>query len=477
MVILEGMDVSRLLASAFAAAAAATVVITSPASADVPTEVDDAVEAYVESWREANGVPGAAVAVIDGDEVRTYVSGEDGDGTPVSRATPFLVGSVAKTFTSALVLGLVEDGRLRLDDPVDRYLTWLDAPRVTVRQLLTHTAGYTALDGLAVSERFDNGPGALRRAARDLEHNGTPGEYAYNSADYLVLGALVEEVTGRSFAAVAEESLFGPLGMKDTSADADDAAALPAGHRHWWSWTRAYQPGFDESGASYGYVISTIDDLVVYARANLAGQVLPPNLESDAWSIQEVTGQGRGYGYGWSVQDGDRRRVHHTGATPGYFAHLSLLPGEDRAVVVLANSYAEKRAPSLSAAAADIDEIARGGSATVKDGDPLLSAAPWLLAGSVPIGLLLALAARRIPGSSPLSWVCAVAAGLAAMGLILLPKLLGASFGFAVIWLPDLAVGVAAGSVTLLVVAVSCVIRRGSLRRRTSDAVDQAARV
>lgn len=471
------MDLPRLLASTLAAAAAAIVVIASPASAEVSTEVDDAVEAYVENWREVNGVPGAAVAVVDGDEVWTYVSGEDGDGTPVSAETPFLVGSVAKTFTSALVLGLVEDGRLRLDDPVNRYLTWLDAPRITVRQLLTHTAGYTALDGLAVSERFDNEPGALRRAARDLEHHGTPGEYAYNSADYLVLGTLVEEVTDASFAAVAEESLFGPLGMTDTTADADDASALPAGHRHWWSWTSAYQPGFDESGASYGYVVSTMDDLVTYAQAHLAGKVLPRSLESDAWSIQEVTGQGRGYGYGWSVEGGDRRRIHHTGATPGYFAHLSLLPGEDRAVVVLANSYAEKRAPSLSAAAADIDEIARGGSAPVKDGDPLLSSAPWLLAGSVPIGLALALVARRAPGSPPLRWVCAVAAGLAAVGLILLPRLLGATLGFAVTWLPDLAVGVVAGSVTLLVVAASFALRPGRLRRRRSESMNQAARM
>ena len=111
----------------------------------------------------------------------------------------------------------------------------------------------------------------------------------------------------------------------------------------------------------------------------------------------------------------------------------------------------------------------------VKDGDPLLSSAPWLLAGSVPIGLLLALAARRIPASSPLRWVCAVAAGLAAIGLILLPRLLGASLGFAVTWLPDLAVGVVAGSVTLLIVAASCAIRPGSLRR-TSNAVDQNSR-
>ncbi|MFD7077027.1 serine hydrolase domain-containing protein [Nocardioides sp. NPDC059952] len=453
------MDISRLLTSAVAASVVAIVVTAPPSSAEEPADPDAAVEAYVEEWREANGVPGAAVAVVDGDKVRTYLSGEDGDGDPVSPVTPFLVGSVAKTFTSALVLGLVEDGRIRLDDPVNRYLTWLDAPTMTVRQLLTHTAGYTAGDGLAVSERFDNEPGALRRAAGDLEHHGTPGEYAYNSADYLVLGALVEEVTGSSFAALAREDLFEPLGMTRTAADADGASTLAAGHRHWWAWTRAYDPGFDESGAPYGYVVSTLDDLVTYARAQLAGQVLPRDLAGEAWSIQEVTGPGRGYGYGWSIDGDDRRRVHHTGATPGYFAHVSLIPGEDRAVVVLANSYAEKRAPSLSAAAADIDEIMGGRSATVRAGDPLLSAAPWLLSGLLPVGLVLMLVARRHPISSRLRWAFAAAAGSAAVGLALLPRLLGVTLGFAITWLPDLAIAVVAGSLTFLLAAASWAIR------------------
>lgn len=476
MVMLQDMDVSRLLAGAFAASAFAIVAMAVPATAETPTKTDDAVQAYVESWREANGVPGAAVAVIDGDEVRTYASGEDGDGAPVSGATPFLVGSVAKTFTSALVLGLVEDGRIRLDDPVNRHLDWLDAPTTTVRQLLTHTAGYTAADGLAVSERFDNEPGALRRAAGDLEHHGTPGEYAYNSADYLALGALIEEVTGRSFAAVAEGSLFGPLGMADTAADADGAEALAPGHRHWWAWTRAYDPGFDDSGAPYGYVVSTLDDLSTYARALLAGQVVPRSLEQEAWSVQEVTGTERGYGYGWSIDDAQPRRVHHTGANPGYFAHVSLVPDEDRGVVVLANSYAEKRAPSLAAAAADIDEIARGGSATVKGGDPLLTAAPWVMAALASVGLVLIMVARRFPTSAPLRWVCAAVAGSAAIALALLPKLLGGSLDFAITWLPDLAVGVVAGTVTFVLLAASFAARPRPLLRRTSRAASQAAR-
>lgn len=459
------MTSSRFLA--IAAVVAAISLTAAPTSAATAADADDPVQAYVERWREANGVPGAAVAVIGDDEVRTYVSGTDGAGRPVSRTTPFLVGSVAKTFTSALVLGLVEDGRIRLDDPVDRYLNGTATPRATVRQLLTHTAGYTAGDGLAVSERFDNEPGALRRAADDLERSGVPGEYAYTSADYLVLGALVEEVTGRSFAAVAEESLFEPAGMTATAADARGAESLPPGHRHWWAWTRAYDPGFDESGAPYGYVVSTAEDLATYARALLAGEVLPRSLEDEAWSIQEVTGQDRGYGFGWSIDGGDeRRRIHHTGATPGYFAHVSLLPDDDRAVVVLANAYAEKRAPSLAAAAADIDEVARGGSAKVVAGDPLLTWAPWVLAVLIPAGLVLALLARRAPASTRSRWACAVVAGAAAVGLALLPSLMGVSLDFAISWVPDMAIGVVAGSVSLGLVAFSCALPPAARHRR-----------
>lgn len=458
--------------------AAAVVGMATPASSGAVAggEVSSDVEAYVESWREANGVPGAAVAVIDGEGVETYVSGEDGDGDAVSPETPFLVGSIAKTFTSKLVLDLAAEGRISLDDPIGKHLPSGDLPSATVRQLLTHTAGFTAADGLAVSERYDNEPGALRRAVADLEHHGTPGEYAYNSADYLVLGALVEEVTGRPFGTVVDESVFASLGMTATTAEADGAESLPPGHRLWWGRARAYDPGFDESGAPYGYVASTLDDLTAYAQALLAGEVLPVGLESEAWKIQEVTGTKRGYGFGWSIDDGERRRVHHTGATPGYFAHVSLIPDDDRAVIVLANSYAESRAPSLTAAAVDIDEIARGGSADVEPGDPLLSSAPWALVGLASVGAVLALVARRRPRSTWLRRAGAVVAAVLAAALTLLLVLFGGSLRFVITWLPDLAVGIAVSCATMLVAAASFAARPRPSSRAQSRR-DQAARL
>src|SRR5690606_8218371 len=139
----------------------------------------------------------------------------------------------------------------------------------TIEKLLTHTAGFTAADGLRVADRHDNEPAAVRRAVADLEHSGTVGEYAYTPADYLVLGAVVEAVTGRPYPEVLESELLRPLGMGDSSGTAAGAERLPAGHRQWWGRPIRYAPGADESGASYGSVMSTLTDMETYATAQL----------------------------------------------------------------------------------------------------------------------------------------------------------------------------------------------------------------
>lgn len=424
------------------------------------TAEPDGISAYLSQWRDANHVPGTVVAIVDGEDVEVHGDGEDGDGEPVTIDTPFLLGSVAKTFTSTLILRLVADGQLELDAPVGRYAGWLDDPDVTVRQLLTHTSGYRAGDGLEVSERYTTGPGAVRDAAEDLERTGRPGRYEYSSANYLVLGAVVEEVTGDPFGQHLEETLIDPLGMVNSAATADRATDLPPGHRHWWGRPRPYDPGLDESGAPYGYVASTVDDLATYARAQLSGSLLSPALQAEAQRIQVRTGDERGYGFGWRVdENGGRTIVHHTGATPGYFAHVLLVPTQDRAVVVLANTYSEARAPSLAAAARDLEVIASGGQAGVKSGDPLLGALPWALSGFALLGFITAWRYRWWPRRRPFRVLAAAAAVLLAGGLVALPILSGMPLRSLPIWAPDMAVGVAVGVLTWVAAAVMALRR------------------
>ncbi len=431
-----------------------------PAEAAAPS-----VDAYLHTWQHDNRLPGVAVAIVDGADVETRLLGNDGDGDAVTATTPFLVGSVAKTFTSTIVLQLVDEGRLTLDDKAQTHLPWLDHD-ATVRQLLDHTAGYSAADGVAVSERYRVDE-TVTAVAQRLEHTGRIGQYQYNSADYLVLGALIERLAGHSYADELNGRITGPAGMTDTRADGP-AVSVPPGSRPWWGIPAAYDPGPEPSGAPYGYIVSTLDDLVAYARAHLAARLISSETRAIVWSEQVPTGDKHGYGLGWSLDARDgTTRVHHTGATPGYFAHIMLMPQDDRAVVVLANGYSESRAPSLAAAAADLDRLDRGEPATPAPGDALLTALPWV--ALVPVALALAtlvgLGLRR-PRGRP-GKIVLVAASLLLIGLLaLLPRLLGMTWHVVRVWAPDVAAAAMAGLIGWTLVLLLLVAHeRKPLRR------------
>lgn len=457
---------TRWLVSVIGLLAGLGVLTGGAVSASTPPQAADTdarITAYLNELTDKQDVPGLAAATIDGSGTpREYFIGEDGDGSRVDRDTPFLIGSVAKSMTATLVIQLVDDDKLRLDEPVSTYLDWLDEDDPpTVAELLTHNSGYSALDGMRVSERFDNKPGALLRAAKDLERSGTPGDYAYSSANYLLLGAVVEEVTGKEYAEALESALLRPLGMNDTSASADQVDSLPPGHRNWWGQARAYDPGFDESGAPYGYIVSTLADLERYAAAQAGGapDVLSPALLKRTQTTH-TKADDDGYGYGWRIKgDGDERLVHHTGATPGYFAHV-VMGADGVSVVLLANSYSEARAPALTAAAEDLHDIVRGADPEPSSGDPLLLAAPWVLGFVALAGLALAVTAWRRPRRRAARWVLAAGSVLVGVALWLLPGLFGVDLGVMRTWLPDSAIAVLAGIATWALAAVVLVVRR-----------------
>jgi CubicO group peptidase (beta-lactamase class C family) len=425
----------------------------------------DPVETYLTEWREQNDIPGVAVAVVDGAEAETWTLGEDGNGDPVAEDTPFLIGSVSKTFTATQVLQLADEGRIELDEPVRTYLPWVDH-EATVRQLLTHTAGYSAADGLAVSERHAEDT-SVSDAARELEHSGTIGEYAYSSANYLVLGALIEQADGRPFDRSLTERVTGPTGMAHTRVD-DGRAVLPAGHRPLWGRSTTYAPGPEPSGASYGYLVSTLDDLENYARSQLEGDLLPEDLQDEAWSVQagaDSDGAG-GYGFGWRIQMEDgTTRVHHTGATPGFFTHVMLLPDQDRAIVILANAYSEARAPSLAAAAEDVDRLVQGGTATPSRGDPFLLALPWValtpLAAAGMTGVVLLRTRRPRSRGGTIALVATSAAVILLIALAPMP--LGQTWHTLRVWAPDVAVGLAVGAAAWAVAGAALLSRVGRI--------------
>ncbi|MER7001107.1 serine hydrolase domain-containing protein [Streptomyces sp. NPDC000410] len=353
------------------AAAAATALLLgllplgeAPAAARPPVPADRiaAMDAYVRERMEATRTPGLAYAVVGLDgPIHARAWGTDGYGERVTAETPFLWGSVAKPIAASAVMTLVQDGRLRLDDPVVDHLPAFrfgghsHASRVTVRHLLQQTAGLPESATLEVADCVDaDCPGAAERVAEldGVQPLGPPGTtYAYSSANYLVLAAVVESVTGRSFADHLMDSVLRPAGMDGAIADRESARErnLPPGHQLLWGVPSAIVDGVDDAGAAYGYTGGDLNDLAAFAslqlRSGKAGNgttVLTPEsirLMRDPGRLHP-SGAATGYGLGWRVGGLEApldTAIWHTGATPGYSAMLFLLPDRNTALVLQQN--------------------------------------------------------------------------------------------------------------------------------------------
>ena len=186
-------------------ATAALVAVVALLLRDTPPTLDEAASDLV-----ASGVPGVIVHVRNGRDVRELAAGEAESGTR------FRVGSVTKTFVAALTLRLADAGVLALDDTVERYTPGLlaDGDRITVRDLLDHTAGlfdYTFDPALL---RGEQAPSALVAIAN--KHERTEG-YAYSSTNYLALGLVLEAAAGAPLGELLRRRVFEPEGLRETT--------------------------------------------------------------------------------------------------------------------------------------------------------------------------------------------------------------------------------------------------------------------
>ncbi|MBN0044280.1 beta-lactamase family protein [Streptomyces actuosus] len=201
-------------------------------------------------------------------------------GRGVSRADHFRAGSITKTFLATIVLQLAAEQRLSLSDTVEQHLPGLvrgagnDGRALTLRSLLTHTSGlydFTRLTGGTVPVTPEQ---AVRLA---LTHPPADrGRYSYSNTDYVLLGMVVDQVTGRSYAAEAERRIIAPLGLTGTSFPGS-RATLPAPHGRSFATDGSDVTDLDPrvAGAA-GELVTTLADLDRFYAALLGGELLPP---------------------------------------------------------------------------------------------------------------------------------------------------------------------------------------------------------
>jgi D-alanyl-D-alanine carboxypeptidase len=265
-------------------------------------------------------------------------------GTPNTQETRFRIGSMNKMFTAVAALQLVEAGRLALDDPIGKHLPDYPnkrvAAKVTVRHLLTHTGGTGDIFG----PEFDQNRLELRRhsdyvklyGSRGLVHE--PGaRHEYSNYGFVLLGALIEAVSGQSYYDYVRENVFRSAGMTATDSlpESEDVPNRSVGYTRLYPGAE-WEPNTDTlpwRGTAAGGGYSTVGDLMRFAEALEAGELISKETLAEATSPQAEQ-----YGYGFGVQgEGPLRSYGHGGGAPGQNGELRVYPELDYVVVALSN--------------------------------------------------------------------------------------------------------------------------------------------
>ena len=292
--------------------------------------------------------PGAAVLVLEQGRVLLRQARGLADlesREPLRVEQLFRIGSMSKPFTALAVLQLMDQGKLNLQDTIGQHLP--DYPAVgrdiTLMQLLTHQAGlpdYTVLPSFRAQREAVPNTAALLAHFQGEPLAFVPGErFGYSNSHYVVLGAVIEKLSGLPYGRFMAQHCFSPLGLRDTGLEDPQVHAVVKGYgRRQGQRLQAPTPPSANTHAAGG-LVSTIDDLARFAAAVDAGRLLKPQTWEIAFrAVPTRDGQPTRYGLGWQVQEFmGQPRVQHGGALAGFSSHLLRLPEQGIWVVVLMN--------------------------------------------------------------------------------------------------------------------------------------------
>jgi CubicO group peptidase (beta-lactamase class C family) len=254
-------------------------------------------------------------------------------------STIYQLGSVTKTFTSTMILMLQEQGKLNVKDYLQKYMPdYPDADKITIEQLLTHTSGIFNYTDDSVFRNKDMFKHQSRKdligVFKDKITKMEPGEkFSYSNSNYLLLGYIIEDITGKSYYAALREMILTPLGMHHTGCDFKGlkSADKATGYFSIAGGTGVASP-FVDSSVSFaaGAIYSTVSDMYIYAQALLDNKLLRPV----DWMMATKPNK-ENYGYGWMLGEMyGHKSVGHNGGVHGFVSNFFMVP-EDKTVVVL----------------------------------------------------------------------------------------------------------------------------------------------
>jgi CubicO group peptidase (beta-lactamase class C family) len=309
----------------------------------------DAIDLYVQSELQRQHIPGISLLVARNGNI-TRAQGYGWANVelqvPVKPETVFQSGSVGKQFTATAVMMLVEEGKIRLDDSVTKYIEGAPVSwkLVTIRELLSHTAGFTDYPK-NFDFRKDYTEAQLLKIVEGIPLAFPPGtKWSYSNLGYLTLGIVIHQVTGKFYGDFLQERIFQPLGMTTTRiiSEADIVPNRASGYRlvkgqlknqEWVSPTL----NTTADGALYFSIL----DLAKWDAALYTERLLKRTSLDEMWTVTKLkNGEPNPghYGFGWDILNKHGHRViEHGGAWQGFKSHISRYVDDKLTVVVLAN--------------------------------------------------------------------------------------------------------------------------------------------
>ena len=311
----------------------------------------------------ADGVPGVIIMTRRGQQVSNVVAGlaDKATGQPMQPQDKVRIGSITKTFAATVVLQLAAERRLSLNDSVQKWLPGVitghgyHPAQITIRQLLQQTSGirdYTSAPGF-LTEANQAKTWQPQQLVDIALRIGPPVHgWLYSNTNYILLGMIIQKVTGQSPATEISRRILVPLGLRGTSFPLT-STQIPAPYAHGYYGPIDVTNALNPSNAwAAGAMISTVDDVARFYRALLEGRLLPPVQQHEMLDAIPVTDTSRGelfaehYGLGiYSVQLSCGTAWGHDGGILGFNAYAYTSPDGNRQAVIVYNDYKKSVPP------------------------------------------------------------------------------------------------------------------------------------
>lgn len=335
------------------------------------------VDSIIQQQGRKNNVPGLAYGVVvDGKLVHARYSGfaNIAGNVRVDSLTAFRIASMTKSFTTMAILILRDQGKLSLDDPASRYIPQMketrlltkDAPAITIRDLMTHRAGFPEDNPYGDRQMADTDEELEALMSKGPSFSNVPGiSYEYSNLGISLLGLIIRNISGMPYQQFIAENIFKPLGMTHTYWEYTKVPANQLAHGYRWLNNQWNEEALlhDGSWGAMGGLITTIGDFTKYIQLHLSAW--PPRDDVDTgpakrsslremhqlWNVDRINtlfkfGSGRpcpivtGYGYGLGVTKDCNNRliIGHGGGLPGFGSHWRIMPDHNIGVVVFSNN-------------------------------------------------------------------------------------------------------------------------------------------